>query len=386
MFNRFTRAMEALEALMGIIQPVQRQERIPVQDSAGRILSEGIVSAVDLPKFDRAAMDGYAVRSGDTRGASTTNPVYLRLGENCMQIRTGMAMPGNFDAVVMLEETFLRGSQVEVMNEVHPFRNVSRIGEDIAVADLIFKDGHRIRPPDIALLAALGIKEVSVYAPPNIAVIPTGGELVAIGARPLLPGEAYEINGLMARLYVEKWGGLASVHDIVPDDPELIRKAVASNLDADMIILIGGTSVGEKDYAPKILAEMGQLLVHGVRIQPGKPTAFGRVRDKPVVCLPGYPVAALADLYLFVRPALKKLAHLNDAVPKTTARLARKIASKPGYLGIVRVRFENEMAVPIMTSGAGILSSVARADGFVIVPEELEGIEAGEIVEVVLFE
>ena len=386
MFKRFMRAMEALEALLGIIQPVQRQEHIPVQDSVGRVLSEGIVSAVDLPEFNRAAMDGYAVRSGDTRGASTTNPVYLHLGENCTQVRTGMAVPDNFDAVVMLEETFLRGNQVEVMGEVHPFRNVSRIGEDIAVADLIFKEGHRIRPPDIALLAALGIKEASVYARPNIAVIPTGGELVAIGARPLLPGEAYEINGLMARLYVEKWGNLASVHDIVPDDPELIRKAIVSNLDADMIILIGGTSVGEKDYAPGVLAEMGQLLVHGVRIQPGKPTAFGRVRDKPVVCLPGYPVAALADLYLFVRPALKKLAHLNDAVPKTTARLARKIASKPGYLGIVRVKFEGEMAIPIMTSGAGILSSVARADGFVIVPEELEGIEAGEMVEITLIE
>ena len=386
MFKRFMRAMEALEVLLGIIQPVQLQEHIPLQDSVGRVLSEGIVSAVDLPEFNRAAMDGYAVRSSDTRGASTTNPVYLHLGENSTQVRTGMAVPDNFDAVVMLEETFLRGNQVEVMGEVHPFRNVSRIGEDIAVGDLIFKGGHQLRPPDIAMLAALGIKAASVYARPNIAIIPTGGELLAIGARPLLPGEAYEINGLMARLYVEKWGSLATVHDIVPDDPELIRKAIESNLDADMIILIGGTSVGEKDYAPRVLAELGDLLVHGVRVQPGKPTAFGRVRDKPVVCLPGYPVAALADLYLFVRPALKKLAHLNDAVPKTTTRLARKIASKPGYLGIVRVKIEGEMAVPIMTSGAGILSSVARADGFVIVPEELEGIEAGEIVEVTMIE
>ena len=378
--------MEALEALLGIIQPTNAQEHIPVQDSVGRVLSEGIVSAVDLPEFNRAAMDGYAVRSGDTRSASTTNPVYLNLGENVTQVRTGMPVPDNFDAVVMLEETFLRGNRVEVMGEVHPFRNVSRIGEDIAIGDLIFKDGHRIRPPDIAMLAALGVKDVPVYSRPRIAVIPTGGELVAIGARPLLPGEAYEINGLMARLYVEKWGGLATVHDIVPDDPELIRTAIESNLDADMIILIGGTSVGEKDYAPKVLAELGELLVHGVRIQPGKPTAFGRVQDKPVVCLPGYPVAALADLYLFVRPALKKLAHLDDAVPKTTSRLARKIASKPGYLGIVRVKIDGEMAMPIMTSGAGILSSVARADGFVIVPEELEGIEAGETVEVMMIE
>ncbi len=386
MFKRFMRAMEALEALLGIIQPIKAQERIHIQDSAGRVLSEGIVSAVDLPEFNRAAMDGYAVRSSDTRSASTTNPVYLHLGENCTPIRTGMAVPDNFDAVVMLEETFLRKNQVEVMGEVHTFRNVSRIGEDIAVGDLIFKEGHHLRPPDVALLAALGVTEVSVNSRPKIAIIPTGGELVAIGARPLLLGEAYEINGLMARLYVEKWGCLATVRDIVPDDQELIREAIELNLDADMIILIGGTSVGEKDYAPKVLAEMGDLLVHGVRIQPGKPTAFGRVQDKPVVCLPGYPVAALADLYLFVRPALKKLAHLNDAVPKTTARLARKIASKPGYLGIVRVKIDGEMVVPIMTSGAGILSSVARADGFVIVPEELEGIEAGEMVEITLIE
>lgn len=386
MFKRFMRAMDALEALLGIIQPIKAQEHILVQDSAGRVLSEGIVSAVDLPEFNRAAMDGYAVRSSDTRGASTTNPVYLNLTEDCLPVRTGMAVPDNFDAVVMLEETFLRGNQVEVMGEVHPFRNVSRIGEDIAAGDLIFKENHRLRPPDIALLAAIGIKEVFVYARPKIVIIPTGGELVAMGARQLSPGEAYEINGLMARLYVEKWGGLATVHYIVPDDPELIRKAIESNLDADMIILIGGTSVGEKDYAPKVLAEMGQLLVHGVRIQPGKPTAFGKVQDKPVICLPGYPVAALADLYLFVRPALKKLAHLNDAVPKTNARLARKIASKTGYLSIVRVKIDGKVAMPIMTSGAGILSSVAKADGFVIVPEEMEGIEAGEMVEVTLIE
>lgn len=386
MFKRFMRAIEALEALLGVIQPIEAQEHILVQDSVERVLSEGIVSAVDLPEFNRAAMDGFVVRSGDTRGASTTNPVYLRQGEDCMPIRTGMAVPDKFDAVVMLEETFFRENRVEIMGEVHPFRNVSRIGEDIAVGNLIFREGHRIRPPDIALLAALGIKEVFVYARPKIAIIPTGGELVTIGVRQLLPGEAYEINGLMAQLYVEKWGGLAMVHDIVPDDPKLIRTAIESNLDADMIILIGGTSVGEKDYAPKILGELGQLLVHGVRIQPGKPTAFGKVKDKPVVCLPGYPVAALADLYLFVRPALKMMAHLNDAVPKTTAKLARKIPSKPGYLGIVRVKTEGEMAMPIMTSGAGILSSVARADGFVIVPEELEGIEAGEMVEVLMIE
>ena len=153
-----------------------------------------------------------------------------------------------------------------------------------------------------------------------------------------------------------------------------------------MIVIIGGTSVGEKDYAPRVLIDMGELYVHGVRLQPGKPTAIGAVAGKPVVCLPGYPVAALSDLYLFVRPALKKMAHLKDDLPRISAKLARKIPSKAGYLSLVRVSLKDGEAEPIMISGAGILSSVTRADGFVVVPEELEGFEAGETVEVNLFE
>jgi molybdopterin molybdotransferase len=153
-----------------------------------------------------------------------------------------------------------------------------------------------------------------------------------------------------------------------------------------MVVLIGGTSVGERDYAPQVLDEMGELLVHGVRIQPGKPTSFGQVDGKPVICLPGYPVAALAALYLFVRPAVKRMAHLPEDQPVHLARLSRKIASRAGYESIVRVALKGGEAEPIMASGAGILSSVARADGYVVVPEELEGLEGGEEVEVNLFE
>lgn len=308
--------------------------------------------------------------------------------EDFLPLRTGMAVPEGFDAVVMLEDTVLRGGILEVTAEVHHYRNVSCVGEDVCRGEMVLRMGHRLRPPDIALLAALGFWQVTVYAKPRIVVIPTGGELVPRGARArqLQPGEAYETNGLMAKLYVEMWGGAALQRDIVPDDPAQIRMAIESSLGMDMIVIIGGTSVGVKDYAPRVLAEAGELLVHGVRVQPGKPTAFGAVGGKPVVCLPGYPVAALSDLYLFVRPAIKKMAHLHDPVPKVRARLAGKIASKAGYLSIVRVALKDGEAVPIMVSGAGILSSVAKADGFVIVPEEREGMEAGEMVEVILFE
>ncbi len=369
--------------LMERCRPIIRTELIALGASAGRVLSEDTISLTDLPAFNRAAMDGFAVRSADTRGAGPMAPIYL---ENARKVRTGMAVPEGFDAVLMLEDGSLRGNVLEVTAEVHPYKNISRTGEDIRRGDVVLKEGHMIRPPDIALLAALGFEEVAVYSKPRVAVIPTGGELVPRGARPLQPGEAYETNGLMARLYVEKWGGVALQSDIVPDDPSQIRTAIESNRDKDMIVIIGGTSVGEKDYAPRVLAEAGELFVHGVRVQPGKPTAFGAVGGKPVVCLPGYPVAALSDLYLFVRPALKKIAHLRDDPPKVTARLAGKVASKAGYLSIVRVALKDGEAMPIMVSGAGILSSVAHADGFVIVPEEREGMETGEMVEVHIFE
>ena len=384
MFKHLMGAAEAREILLCRCAPLRRTEKLPSVEAAGRVLSEDVVSPVDLPSFRRAAMDGFAVRSEETRGASLTSPVYL---VRFAPIRTGMTVPEGYDAVVMLEESILQSHGLEVAAALHPFRNVSVVGEDVRQGDLVLPEGQRLRPPDIALLAALGLQNVLVYSRPRVAVIPTGGELVARWVKDLLPGEVYETNGLMARLYVERWGGVAEHCGIVPDDPAEIREAILSSArDADMIVIIGGTSVGEKDYAPSVLAEAGELLVHGVRVQPGKPVAFGAVAGKPVVCLPGYPVAALCDLYLFVRPALKMMAHLEEAQPLINARLAGKIASRPGYLSLARVALHGDLATPIMTSGAGIMSSVARADGFVIVPEEREGLEAGEMVEVVMIE
>jgi len=383
MFKHLCGAKEARKLLIDLCAPVRRTESLPIAECIDRVVCKDIASPVDLPGFDRAAMDGFSVRSKDTRGASSSSPVYL---QDFVPIRTGMAVPEGFDAVVMIEDSVLRGRTLEIAAEVHPHRNVSCIGEDIHSEDIVFKEGHRLRPPDISLLASLGLREIMIYARPKIAIIPTGSELVPIASRSLLPGEAYETNGLMAELYVEKWGCKALKSDIVPDDPLRIRQAIDCARDADMIIIIGGTSVGEKDYAPNVLAEAGELLIHGVRVQPGKPTAFGTVRGTPVVCLPGYPVAALSDLYLFVRPALKKMAHINDSLPKFTVRLARKIASRPGYVSFVRVALKDGEAEPIMVSGAGIMSSVAKADGFIIIPEEREGVEGGEMVEFRPFE
>ena len=383
MFKRFCGAAAAKEMLLDRCLPLQRTQLLQSVQATGRVLSQEIASPVSLPGFDRAAMDGFAVRSGDTKGARPHAPVFL---DKFQHMRTGMPVSGDYDAVIMLEDANLRAGILETTAQLHPYKNVSRVGEDISKGEAVFCEGHTLRPPDVALLAALGIDEVRVYEKPKVVIIPTGGELVAIGSRPLCAGEAYEINALMAGLYAEKWGACAEKRKIVPDDEVLIREAILDNSHADLIIIIGGTSVGEKDYAPRVLSEMGELIVHGVRLQPGKPTAFGVVAGKIVVCLPGYPVAALSDLYLFVRPALQKMARRCDHLPKVSARLARKIPSRPGYLSLVRVVLKDGQAEPIMISGAGILSSVARADGFVLVAEEREGIEAGESVEVTLFE
>ncbi len=386
MSQRLSSVTEALQVLTALCPPLQRIESLPMVDSQERVLSSDITSQANLPDFNRAAMDGYAVRSRDTRGASPQAPVYLDLGENALTIRTGLEVPEGFDAVVILEDTVVRGRDVEVTAEVYKGRNVSSVGEDVKVGDVILKEGHRLRPPDIALLAALGIKEVQVYVKPKVAIIPTGGELVPRWSRPIKPGEVYETNGLMTKLYARTWGCEPRLLGVVPDDPDKIVEAIKSSLDADMVIIIGGTSIGEKDYAPRVVGSMGMLLIHGIRMAPGKPTTLGSIGDKPVICLPGYPVAAFTALYLLARPSLKRMAHLPETIPSVRAKLARKVPSRPGYVSFSRVALVRDEAVPIMTSGSGILSSVARADGFVIIPEGLEGLEPGEVVDVMMIE
>ncbi len=383
MFRELSSVYEAERALIELCRPVTIEEEVDLDRSIGRVLSRDIISSIDLPFFDRAAMDGYAVRSAETVGGTPLSPAYLELGVGAVPIRTGAPIPVGFDAVLMKEDSLMREDLVEAFAHVHPSRNVSRAGEDVSCGSTVLSKGHRMRPADIALLGALGIMRFKVFRLPRVAIIPTGGELVPLDGVPPLPGQAREVNGLMARLYVEMWGGEARLEGIVPDDPEMIRSALEASARSDLILLSGGTSIGDKDYAPGAL---DRLLYHGLRLTPGKPTAIGTFADRPVICLPGYPVAALAALYLLVRPAVKRLAHLNDRTPTIKATLSRKIASRPGYTTFSRVSLDGGFAHPIMSTGAGILSSAARADGFVLVPEDLEGLDAGEAVVVHAFE
>ena len=393
-FKERTSVDEALKLFLEHISTLRKVEEVTLESCTGRVLAEPVVSERNVPHYRRAAMDGYAVRASDTLGASPANPVMLQLSDQIEEgstiwAHTGAAVPEGADAVVMVEDTATAGNLVQIRAQVYPNRNIGQVGEDIKKGDRVFEEGHLLRPCDAAVLASIGFNRVKVFKKPLVAVIPTGDELVSRKDNRDVPppGKVLETNGLMSALYVEKWGGVPRCTEIVPDNPDSIKKAVETNLDADMILLLGGTSVGKRDHAPEVVATLGELLLHGIGVSPGKPTALGIVNNVPVVCLPGYPVAGLIALYLFVHPGIRKLAAIPE-LPELILkrRLVAKISSKIGYVGFVRVVFEGDKVRPLVGAGAGILSSVAKADGYVLVPENLEGYAEGEEVDVFLIE
>jgi molybdopterin molybdotransferase len=393
-FKERTSIDEALRLFLENISPSRRTEDVPLEICTGRVLAETVISGRDVPHYRRATVDGYAVRASDTLGASPSNPIMLQISDDVEEgstiwVHTGAAVPDGADAVVMVEDTASIGDIVEIRAQVYPNRNVGQIGEDIRKGDLVSEKGHLLRPCDAAVLASIGLSDVKVFKKPVVAVIPTGDELVSRKRAGDIPpqGMVLETNGLMASLYVTKWGGTPRCNEIVTDNPDSIKKIIESSLDADMILLLGGTSVGTRDHAPEVVASLGKLLVHGIGLSPGKPTALGIVANVPVVCLPGFPVAGLVALYFFVRPGIRKLASIPE-VPELILkrRLVAKISSKIGYVNFIRVVFEGDKVRPLAGDKAGVLSSVSKADGFVLVPENVEGYEEGEEVAVFLIE
>ncbi|WMW22162.1 molybdopterin molybdotransferase MoeA [Methanolobus mangrovi] len=392
-FRERTDVGKAKEMFLAQIKGMEKTELLPATSSISRVLSSSILAPRNVPHYRRSAMDGFAVRSVDLLGASPTNPVMLQISDDvmegtCAPVNTGDYVPDEADAVLMMEDTISIGDMVEIRAQVHPGKNVGEIGEDVRKNEIIFNKSHLLRPCDIAVLASLGINDVKVYAKPVVAIIPTGNDLLPLPGEGIpAPGKTLDINSLMIAKYVEKWGGIARYCDIVPENKQLIEDAICANLDTDMIVVSGGTSVGDKDYVPEVVEKLGKKLVHGVGLSPGKPTALGVADDVPILCMPGYPAAGLVALFAFGKPALRKAGNIPD-VPETKvkARMSGKIMSREGYLSYARVILEGNIAHPLMTAGAGILSSIAKSDGFVIIPENVEGCEEGSEVEVVLIE
>jgi putative molybdopterin biosynthesis protein len=331
-------------------------------------------------------MDGIAVRAAETAGAAETSPVLLADFE---EVDTGDPMPPGYDAVVMREHVHRTADgRAELRAAVPPYQHVRSIGEDISATELLLPEGHRLRPVDVAACAAAGVDEPVVRRRPRVVIIPTGDEIRPVGAA-LGPGEIADTNSLMLAAQAAEAGCDTRVTAIVADDPELITAALReAAADADLVILIAGSSAGRDDYTARVVAAAGTLAVHGVAVRPGHPVVLGAVAGTPVLGAPGYPVSAALTFDIFAAPML---AGLEGAAPRerpsTSARLARKLASAIGSDDWVRVRLgrvAGEVVATPLPRAAGVLTSLVRADGLLVVPAGVEGHHAGERVRVEL--
>ncbi|AGB37810.1 molybdopterin molybdotransferase MoeA [Natronococcus occultus] len=381
-------------------EPSTGTETVPLERADGRVLAAPITAARNVPHYRRAAMDGYAVRATDTFGASDRSPEVLRIGDRdgavgpdrAVRVHTGSALPDGADAVVMIEhvEELEDVGELEVDDAVAEGENVAPIGEDVAEGTQLYDAGHRLRPSDIGLLRSVGYDRLEVAQRPTVGVVPTGEELVDTDPG---PGEVIETNGLTVSRMVERWGADATYRDVVTDDAESLRVAIQRDLTKDVVVTTGGSSVGERDLLPEVIDDLGEVLVHGVGLKPGHPVCLGIVEETPVLALPGYPVACIVNAVQFLRPTLRWLeGTAPDPHPTTPAVLERKIPSEPGTRTFARVRLEERedaaadepafAATPTRASGSGVLSSVALADGWVVVDDDREGIAEGETVAV----
>ncbi|WP_435195031.1 molybdopterin molybdotransferase MoeA [Natronomonas sp. EA1] len=388
-FKQVTRVADARAALRERVDHVGTT-RVPLTAADGRALATPIAAARDVPHYARAAMDGWAVRAEDTFGASDRSPAVLREGDamsanTAVRVHTGSELPDGADAVVMIEHTDRFGEEVEVFDAVAEGENVAPPGEDVSEGQHLYDAGHRLRPSDLGLLRGTGLTGLEVYERPTVAVIPTGEELVE--ADPA-PGEVIETNGLTVSRLVERWGGEATYHDVVTDDEAALSDAIGTAAAThDIVVTTGGSSVGERDLVPEVVAGLGEVFVHGVALKPGHPCALGVTDGTPVLMLPGYPVACIVNAQQFLRPAVKWAGGLPlEAPPSREATLARKIPSEPGTRTFARVRLEETddglEAHPTRASGSGVLSSVALADGWVVIEESSEGLAEGSTVAV----
>ncbi|WP_340100736.1 gephyrin-like molybdotransferase Glp [Salinibaculum salinum] len=399
-FTEVFQLASARERLQEHCPPHRRTEHRSPADAVGHVLASDVDANRAVPHYDRAAMDGYAVRAADTFEASERSPVQLEpIAETveagqAAQVHTGSAVPDGADAVVMVEQTEQRDDALLVYDAVASGENVSPAGEDVAPNQHLFDSGYRLRPSDVALLRATDRETVEVMERPRVSVIPTGEELVPAEETPEA-GEVVETNGLLVSSLVTQWGGEPTRRDIVTDEETALREAIEADTDHDIVVTTGGSSVGDRDLVPDVVADSGEVLVHGVAIKPGHPVGFGVVDETPVILLPGYPVSCLLNAIQFVRPAVAWLAGTEPQSPPTVrATLAEKLRSSPGERTFARVRLEDAqsepgrppVAQPVRTSGAGVMTSVALADGWVEIPESREGIPAGETVSVTQWE
>lgn len=377
-------------------------EEVALRESAGRVLASDVRSPVDVPSFRRAAMDGYALAGASTFGATEAEPLDLELvGDvrpgadpsdlvvakgSAVFVRTGARMPEGADAVLPVEHAERAGTRLIVRGEVPPSRHVGRVGEDVEHGALVLARGRVLRPQDVGILSSIGLGRVPVLRRPVVLIVTTGDEILPEGSPPAGTRIA-DANGPMLAALATRDGAVVRALGPLPDgDPRL--EAAIAGADVDLVVVAGASSVGPEDVAPALAARNGRLVFHGIAVRPASPTGFAWVGNRVVALLPGNPVSALCAWDLFVGRLVQRLAGRATRSPyPTIARpLARKVSSELGRTDYLRVRLEDDQVIPLTASGAGILSSAVRADGFVVVPAQSEGFAAGTVVEVSLYD
>jgi len=371
----------------GYLQP----ETIPAQGAASRVTAESVFARFSSPSYHAAAMDGIAVRAEATFGTTVDRPKQLRTGRDAFFVNTGQIMPEGTDAVIMIEHVVIVDEEiVQIESAAYPWQHVRKVGEDIVATEMIMPQNHLITPYEIGALLNGGIFDVKVKQKPRVLVIPTGSELIyhkelTSGAPP--PGRVVESNSAIMGALIRGSGGEYLSHAIVPDIFEKILNAVreATAGDADIVIVSAGSSAGSEDYTAGVIAELGEVLVHGVTIMPGKPTLLGIINNKPVIGNPGYTVSAIVAFEKFVQPLICRMLGTREPLrPKIRVKTARKMASKLGIEEFIRVklgRVKDTVVASSLPRGAGSVTTLTEADGIIRIPNHMEGIKAGEPVE-----
>jgi molybdopterin molybdotransferase len=391
-FARRHTVKAALAWLDAQLHPLDAED-VPLRTAAGRVLATPVVSDIDVPGFDRATMDGYAVVADSTEGATPYNRVALKVvgdalpgspftgtiarGE-AVRIMTGAPMPAGSDAVLPAE--FVE-PDIFALFSVSPGKNIGQRGEDIVRGTGLLDAGRVLRPQDLGVMSSIGLGHAKVFRKPRVRLVITGNELLPTGSQPR-DFQIADANGPMLAALAERDGGIVDFPGLVRDDADAIREAL--HADADVVLVSGGSSVGVEDLAPSLVAADGELAVHGVAMRPSSPTGMGRIGERLIFLLPGNPVSALCAYDFFAGRAIRALGGRSKEWPYRVVRgaLTRKISSPIGRLDYARVKIADDGVEPLSVSGASVLSSTTRADGFVIVDDDSEGFAAGSEVDV----
>ncbi|ACB06767.1 molybdopterin molybdotransferase MoeA [Candidatus Korarchaeum cryptofilum] len=404
LFDKLSRVDEALSKISQHISNLP-SEIVSTERALGRVLAEDIISPSDFPPYDRVAFDGYAVRSESTFGASSDNPIVLRVigssspgeerefeirGMEAVEVATGAPLPKGADSVVPLEYSRRLGEHVEILKQVAPGANVDRAGSDIRKGETILRKGTFLGPFEILAIASLNITQVRVVRKPRVCIIASGDELVELGSElkrgKIVNSNLFGIRAIIGELAETRYLGIAK------DEPSSIKGLIEACDDCDIIVTIAGSSVGSKDYLYDVIKSMGgEILVRGLSIMPGKPTMLAVLGGRLLVGIPGYPVSAMVAASEILLPIIERLLGIRGVEVKTRvrAKLSQRVPSSPGVRHYVRVKLTKEgdsyIATPVRIGGAGIISSLVRSDGFLIVPEEVEGYERGDEVDVIVY-